>query len=279
MGVGEKLPTKCYLNNLMIHFTFAMLIFFSSLEFFPTIAPTFLISQAEAERIADLMWENECGRTIEGLTTWNAGEEFASFGLAHFIWYPEGAKGPFYEQFPEFLSFAKQKDVPIPEWLKTAQECPWNSKEEFRQQFYSTKMIELRQFLHATLALQACFIAHKLENVLPKMTLGLPKEDEGHVIKMFYWVRNDPHGIYPLADYLNFKGDGTSIKERYCGKGWGLLQVLERMRETSPLSPIEEFVLQAKAVLAERVKHAPKARREEKWLIGWYNRLDTYLKI
>ena len=34
-----------------------------------------------------------------------------------------------------------------------------------------------------------------------------------------------------LIDYVNFKGEGVLETERYRGRGWGLLQVLEGMPE------------------------------------------------
>jgi hypothetical protein len=41
-------------------------------------------------RIGRKVWQNECGGTVAGLTSWNAGENFASLGIGHFIWYPAG---------------------------------------------------------------------------------------------------------------------------------------------------------------------------------------------
>jgi hypothetical protein len=46
------------------------------------------------------IWQNECNGTIAGLTSWNAGEDFASLGIGHFIWYPKGRRGPFEKVFP-----------------------------------------------------------------------------------------------------------------------------------------------------------------------------------
>ena len=50
---------------------------------------TLTLSPEEARRIGRLIWRNESGGTRGGLTSWNAGEDFASLGIAHFIWYPE----------------------------------------------------------------------------------------------------------------------------------------------------------------------------------------------
>ena len=43
------------------------------------------ILEPEAKEIGRRIWMNECGGTIEGLTSWNKGEYFASLGLGHFI--------------------------------------------------------------------------------------------------------------------------------------------------------------------------------------------------
>ena len=63
------------------------------------------LSRAEASRIAKKIWQNECAGTVEGLTSWNAGENFASLGIGHFIWYPKGVRGHFEESFPGLVSF------------------------------------------------------------------------------------------------------------------------------------------------------------------------------
>ncbi|MGZ5512150.1 MAG: hypothetical protein ACXWG7_02070, partial [Chthoniobacterales bacterium] len=66
---------------------------------FPAQAIT--LSRADAQRIGRKVWQNECGGTIAGLTSWNAGENFASLGIGHFIWYPKDVRGPFEESFPD----------------------------------------------------------------------------------------------------------------------------------------------------------------------------------
>src|SRR6202048_3149106 len=89
------------------------------------------LSDAEALRIGKKIWQNECHGTIAGLTSWNAGENFASLGIGHFISYPEGVRGPFEESFPKFLSFATDHRANLPAWLQQARVCPWNSRAEF----------------------------------------------------------------------------------------------------------------------------------------------------
>ena len=69
------------------------------------------ISGADALRIGKRVWQNESNGSIAGLTAWNSGEDFASLGIGHFIWYPEGMRGPFEESFPKFLEFAHERNV------------------------------------------------------------------------------------------------------------------------------------------------------------------------
>ena len=80
-------------------------------------------------------------------------------------------------------------------------------------------------------------------------------------------------GFYALMDYVNFKGEGTAITERYRGKGWGLLQVLEQMHDDR--EPIEAFSEAAVFVLERRVANAPPERNEARWLPGWKNRIAS----
>jgi hypothetical protein len=79
-----------------------------------------------------------------------------------------------------------------------------------------------------------------------------------------------------LIDYVNFKGEGVLSTERYQGRGWGLLQVLEGMSDSGEASPLSEFAASAKRVLRQRVKNAPPGRNEERWLPGWLKRIDSY---
>jgi hypothetical protein len=80
-------------------------------------------------------------------------------------------------------------------------------------------------------------------------------------------------GPYALVDYVNFKGERTLESERYKGEGWGLLQVLEAMREGLALV---EFQRAAESVLSRRVKNSPPGRGESRWLPRWKNRIRTY---
>src|SRR5262249_34516535 len=72
-------------------------------------ASAITISQADALRIGHKVWQNECNGSVAGLTSWNEGENFASLGIGHFIWYPKNVHGPFEESFPKLVSFISQR--------------------------------------------------------------------------------------------------------------------------------------------------------------------------
>lgn len=254
-----------------------ILSFFISLLFSISNLFALSVSTKDAIAISEKIWKNECGGTTQGLTTWNKGENFASLGIGHFIWYPTIKKEKFEETFPTLLKFLEQNKVTLPDFLVDIKTCPWKTREEFYQNIESADMKKLRQFLFDTKHLQAIFMANRLENTLPKMIEKLPKSEKEKVSTLFYKLANTPEGLYALIDYLNFKGSGLSAYESYQGKGWGLLQVLQNM-QASANDLLQEFINSAKELLKERVKNAPVERKEDRWLEGWMNRLNTYSK-
>jgi hypothetical protein len=233
------------------------------------------LTPEQAQDIGKKLWQNEAGGKVQFLTHWNEGEDFASLGIGHFIWYHEGAPGPFTESFPHLVAYLKAQGVSLPNWLQGP--CPWKSKDEFFTDFHSPKMDALRQLLVDTVPQQAMFAAKRLEDALPKMLADLPDPQKDLVKKRFYAVAADPDGVYALVDYVNFKGEGTSLTERYNGQGWGLLQVLQEMRDAQDgYASVQAFAFAADTVLTRRVTNAPAMRHEELWLPGWRKRLKTY---
>ena len=233
------------------------------------------ISRPEAQQIGHQIWQNECAGTVLGLTSWNQGEYFASLGIGHFIWYHREKRGPFEESFPPLVKFIQTRGIPVPPIARSTS-CPWTSREQFQQAINSPGMLELRQFLHRTIPLQAEFIFMRLESSLAKMLASLAPGKRGSIRLRFYAVAGSAKGKYALMDYVNFKGEGTKKSERYKGQGWGMLQVLQEMR----MPPVNttatgEFAAAADRVLTRRVKNAP--ADESRWLRGWRNRLKTYL--
>src|SRR5438876_4984070 len=129
------------------------------------------IPSGGAQRIGKRIWQNECGGTISGLTSWNAGENFASLGIGHFIWYPKGQRGPFDESFPKLVRFVSAHGAKLPQFLLPGHDtfCPWNSRAEFQEAIDSPKLRQLRQFLVDTIDLQAQFLIARLQDALSKM--------------------------------------------------------------------------------------------------------------
>lgn len=235
------------------------------------------ISDRDAVRIGNKVWQNECNGTVEGLTSWNASEDFASLGIGHFIWYPKGMRGPFEESFPKFLEFAHERSVTVPVWLNQATFCPWSSRGDFQRAANSAQMRELRQFLSRTVNLQAQFLVTRLQQSLVKMLNETTPNNRANVERQFARVASTPQGCYALVDYVNFKGEGVLQTERYRGEGWGLLQVLEQMHGTEDgPGATNEFANSAGAILRRRVQNSPPERHEARWLPGWLNRVHTY---
>jgi hypothetical protein len=233
------------------------------------------LSPSAAARIGQRIWKNECGGTVDGLTSWNKGEGFPSLGIGHFIWYPAGVDGPFEESFPALLAFMKTRGVRIPGWVESAPDCPWKSREAFLADRNGTKLAGLRQFLAATVAEQAEFAAHRARRALPKVLEAAPAAERAILARRYDAVSRVPNGVYALVDYVNFKGEGINPRERYQGHGWGLLQVLEEMKDSSPGQPAAaEFAAAAKRVLNRRIANAP--RQESQWRAGWFSRCDGY---
>ena len=235
------------------------------------------LSDGEALRIGKKIWQNECHGTIAGLTSWNEGENFASLGIGHFIWYPEGVRGPFEESFPKFLSFARDHRANFPSWLQAARACPGNSRTEFLRAKDSATMKELRQFLASNVDLQAHFMVARLQNALAKMLEEAAPANRANVQQQFDRVASTSSGCYALVDYVNFKGEGVLRTERYRDQGWGLLQVLEGMHGGgNGSSAAQEFSRSAAAILTRRVQNSPPERKESRWLPGWLNRVNSY---
>jgi hypothetical protein len=244
----------------------------------PHILGAITFSHGDILRIGKKVWLNECNGTVSGLTAWNQGEDFASLGIGHFIWYPKGRRGPFEESFPKLISFISKRGAKLPTSLVTGAEqpCPWNSRAEFLQAQHTPEMDQLRQFLVHTIDLQAEFLIARLEGALPKMLDEAAPADRANVQRQFERLERTPQGSFALVDYVNFKGEGVLHTERYQGQGWGLLQVLEAMHGTSDAGAVDEFARAAKATLTRRVHNAPADRHESQWLKGWIRRVNSY---
>jgi hypothetical protein len=234
------------------------------------------LSAAQKAAIGRKIWQNECGGTVNGLTTWNAGEEFPSMGIGHFIWYPAGFSGRFEESWPQFIAFAKRQGA-TPPAVASERHSPWKTKAEFTRDFNGPGLSALRKWLAANVGQQTDFIIARSRAALPKILAAAPASERAKIQANYQKVATTPQGTYALIDYVNFKGEGIQMSERYKGQGWGLMQVLGGMKEV-PAGPAaaSEFAASAKRVLSRRIANSPPERGEKRWEEGWHNRCSTY---
>lgn len=234
-----------------------------------------VVSQAQLDEIAKKIYQNETGSNPDYLIAWNEGENFASLGLGHFIWFPKGLVSPFTETFPDLLSYLQSKNVALPDWIDENLNFPFESKEAFLNAKDSEKMLSLQRLMLSTFSHQVNFIYQRMQRALPAMlNENLSPLERKKVRDAFYQLANTQIGLYSLIDYVNFKGEGTAQTERYNGEGWGLLQVLLNMQENQNLH--QAFSDACKFVLNRRVQNSPQKELESKWIRGWERRCDTY---
>lgn len=236
-------------------------------------------AEATLARLGERIYGNECGHRPDCLTSWNAGEDFPSLGIGHFIWYQANQDAPFEETFPHLLAFLQDQGVGLPDWLAAAEqaESPWASREHFYAEFSGPQMLQLRQLLAATQPLQTRFIVARFYASIDGLVAAAPEARREAVREHIHALANasSPYGLYALVDYIHFKGSGLNPNERYQGEGWGLLQVLLAIPDEDP--DLASFVRAAEQQLRRRVSNAPVERNVQRWLNGWLARLQTYL--
>ncbi|MFL2840265.1 MAG: hypothetical protein ACJ0BT_00250, partial [Pseudohongiellaceae bacterium] len=238
-----------------------------------------VLTTEQKQWLGQQIFNNECAMQVNCLTAWNSGEDFPSLGIGHFIWYKQNQIEIFEESFPALIKYFEEQNIRIPEWIKDSNyESPWQNRDEFIEKYSDTELSELRSLLAETFSQQTSFIIKRFEAALNKMTAILTEDEASLIEEKFFIVANSnpPYGLYSLIDYVNFKGEGVSLNERYVGQGWGLLQVLTNMPKSSE-NTLENFINSTKTVLQNRVRNAPEQRNEEQWLRSWFNRVDTYL--
>ena len=247
--------------------------------------PQLSISPAIAEKVGRQVWYNESRGSIDGLTTWNAAEDFPSLGIGHWIWFKAGGHPLFEESFPRLLAFMREGGARPPPWLdrRPPPPCPWPSREAFYREFSSPRLAELRRFLADTVPLQTQYLVKRTQDAIPKMLATLPQPDERkRLIETFARVVRSSPDLYPLIDYVNFKGEGVSEKETSFDastgrrEGWGTKHLLLEMKPTPEgAATLAEFSRAAKYVLDRRIRNHPAS---ERWRVGWHRRCDTYTR-
>ncbi len=265
------------------------------------------LSTADAEWLGERIFANECAAQRACLTSWNEGEDFPSLGIGHFIWFQRNQDEIFAETFPDLLTYLDETGITLPKWLQPnnlitnndrpdgdihagdfsrdisgetpseGKDSPWESRADFYRDIDSPRMEELRTLLDTTRREQAQFIIARLENSIGDIVAHAPSNEREHLQRRVERLStcHSPAGLYALIDYVHFKGTGLAEGERYAGQGWGLQQVLSAMSDDLPA--LDSFASAAKTTLERRVANAPTERREQRWLKGWHNRIDTYL--
>ncbi len=241
------------------------------------------VPDALAAKAGRKVWINETGGRAEAITAWNVGEAFPSLGIGHFIWYPAGRRDRYAESFPAMLAFLRKRGTKLPDWLDhdPIPPAPWPTRQHFNRAFYEPRMRALRHFLHSTFGPQTQFLIQRMRQALPKILATLPPgEQRAHVRAQFARVVKSSNSLYPLLDYVSFKGEGIAPSETFPDAktglpvGWGLKQVLSTMRGTViGQAALDDFSAAAKATLRRRIaNHAPSRR----WERGWMARCDSY---
>jgi hypothetical protein len=246
--------------------------------------PQLVLPADVANKVGHKIWINETRGNRNAITSWNANEEFASLGIGHFIWFPAGKPAPFDESFPRMLEFLRQQSARLPPWLDRTPipPCPWVSRADFIRSFNSPQMTQLRKFLLDTVEGQTQFLVMRAQSAIDKILDTTPESNEReHIITQFTRILRASKDLYPLIDYVNFKGEGTDPAETALDKetgerqGWGLKQVLLKMNGTDdePMTVLAEFTDAAQFVLLQRIRNIPANRI---WEAGWLRRVKTY---
>ncbi|MDJ0918644.1 MAG: hypothetical protein QNJ05_12835 [Woeseiaceae bacterium] len=225
--------------------------------------------------IAARIFLNETGGDPDKLVHWNVGEDFPSLGIGHFIWFPTGVDAPFDESFPAMAGFVIERSAqcaPAPEWLTKLSpfDAPWPDRATFEEQTGEAQVLSLREWLNATMPLQAQYIVESFE----RRWSALELPDKAELDARLQRLLATPEGTYAVTDYINFKGIGTNPRERYAGAGWGLIQVLRDADDDTDI--VVAFSRAAAGRLRQRVALSPPERNEVRWLPGWERRVFAY---
>ena len=122
-------------------------------------------------------------------------------------------------------------------------------------------MKELRQFLLGTVGEQTEFLLSRAQEAMGKILQSTRDDaDRQHIITQFKRIVEASNDLYPVIDYINFKGEGVNEAEMAgdpqtgIREGWGLKQVLLKMDGTTdiPSAVLAEFATAAEFVLLRR---------------------------
>src|SRR6516164_11744198 len=96
------------------------------------------------------------------------------------------------------------------------------SRTDFIKNFNSPQMTQLRKFLLDTVAEQTQFLVMRAQSAIDKILDSTPESNEReHIITQFTRIVQASKDLYPLIDYVNFKGEGTDPAETALDKETG----------------------------------------------------------
>jgi len=256
-----------------------LLFFLGLLSYWPVSATLIQPSPASIKQLAIQVFKNECNSNPDYLIHWNPGENFASLGIGHFIWYQPDhvydSRPVFEETFPDLIRYLSKR-TSAPTWIQESLvrdklDLPWRNKQSFDRAKSSVELKQLQDWLNQTHSLQAAFIFQRFND---RLQTKLSKSSMRTMISArLIALMSDPTMSFVLVDYAHFKGIGFTPKETYSGKGWGLLNVIEEM---SPPFDKVQFKQKAIELLERRVLLSAPSRNEARWLAGWKNRIEGY---
>lgn len=267
-------------------------------------------------KIAAYVSGQEFGQNPEGILDWNEGEAFPSLGIGHFIWFPQGVNPPYTESFPKmakfiFKSWPQDSQLRVQDRLSFAyvynqiydswgniKKAPWGNRSDFllwkknRPEEFQHYVLVLNHSLMK--ALQASYLDYDFRRALVRIVEGVDDPEDlvsmeatsewtlvrarQHIQRNILLLLKKKQGVVALMDYVNFKGDGLNEGSRYQRIGWGLQQVLFKMRPASG-NAFKNYKLFSNAATAIMIRRAQLSGREieqKRWIHGWVNRTLSY---
>lgn len=215
-----------------------------------------------------LIWVNESDGALRALVQWDEERDCAAMGLGGSVWYPAGLAGRADEEFPKLVAFAKAQGVEAPVAMRGA--APWVSADELETDSSGSKEA-MHKWLAAHLDVQARFLIARVQMALPRMlrVSKMPAEVQAR----FEQLSLSPQGLYAMADFLSFMGDGASPAEPAAP---GLLQALETLRPGAPVSGAEFARAAAEVLQAQARLTPPRDARAKRALALRLKRCRTY---
>ena len=77
-----------------------------------------VLDESDKRWLGEQIFQAECAGRRDCLTAWNAGEEFPSLGIGHFIWIPRGQESRYEQTFPALVEHILATGRQAPTWLQ-----------------------------------------------------------------------------------------------------------------------------------------------------------------